>query len=904
MARSESPSPSVASRERPPLADAMPFTVDLADVGMADRATVGGKAANLGELLRAHFNVPPGFVVTTAAYDAVLAANAPLLVPFRPGKGERTDLDERLLHAAIPADVEAAILAAYRELGTGPVAVRSSATAEDLPGAAFAGQQDTILGVVDAQGLMTAIRRCWASLWSERAVSYRRQHGFDHADVKLAAIVQRLIAADAAGVMFTANPVTGARDETVIDASSGLGEAIVAGLVTPDHVVLRRTWRGWKIVARQLGRREVEVRASPSGGTVHLAGSPPDRPVLPDKAFRRLASVGAAVADHFGGPQDIEWAVAGGELFILQSRPITALPAPPARRGRANPMRFTPAEYFQIRPYPLDMTTWTGAMMEVLPRMLPVPRSMFRFDQFLLDDDGVVTGLAGWPALALTPGLLFVPFRFLFLAARYDPALWRDDPLLVSYREQLEELAAREPRSLTWPELLGTVREVLAPPAIVIELRRRYLPRPLLAAGALRLVLGLLGVADRFGVLLSGADNVTLETNRKLEDLAATIRATPMLTAAFACHDPGSLPVAMRETAEGRAFLAALDAFLAAYGHRETGSPLLVSQPTWAESPEVVLAVLQGLARAELPLREGRLAWQAARDELIALPALRWAPVRALVLVLLGEARRFLPLREDTHFLLTMPLPVLRGLLLELGRRLAEVGVLGEAEDVFHLRLDELERVSERWPPPVDVADRLRSTLARRAARRAALANVPLFDAATAPPPGDALAAGSPGSPGTAVGRVRVVLDASAFGTLQPGEVLVAPYTNPSWTPLFTRAAAVVVDTGSAVSHAAIVAREYGIPAVMATGDGTRQLRDGQRVRVDGSRGLVFPAPEPLPPGEDAAPGVAVDADRQDEDGAGGDRLPERGDAIKIEGVGDQAEEEDAENRSGPSAAE
>ena len=256
---------------------------------------------------------------------------------------------------------------------------------------------------------------------------------------------------------------------------------------------------------------------------------------------------------------------------------------------------------------------------------------------------------------------------------------------------------------------------------------------------------------------------------------------------------------------------------------------------------------------------------------------------------------------------MTLPMPVLRRTLLELGRRLVEVGILDRAEDVFHLRFEELERVDGVWPPSADLAEELRQAARRRAARRLELASTPLMDLVSLPgmqSGGDVLVAGTPGSPGVAEGPVRVVRDPAAFGSLLPGEVLVAPYTNPSWTPLFTRAAAVVVDTGAAMSHAAIVAREYGVPAVMGTGDGTRRLSDGQWVRVDGSRGQVFLASAP---GEDAPARIAIDADGEDEDGSGGDRLPERGDPVEIQRVGNQTEQKDAENRPGhpaPAAAE
>ena len=227
---------------------------------------------------------------------------------------------------------------------------------------------------------------------------------------------------------------------------------------------------------------------------------------------------------------------------------------------------------------------------------------------------------------------------------------------------------------------------------------------------------------------------------------------------------------------------------------------------------------------------------------MLAFPAMRFTPLRAAFLFLLAVARQFPSLREDTHFAMTMPMPIVRRSLFELGRRLTDAGVLEDSEEVFHLRFDELERAATSWPPPAALAEHLESTARDRAERRAALAATPLVSLppTTTTPAGDALLAGMPGSPGVAEGTARLIAGPAAFGRLQPGDVLVAPYTNPSWTPLFGRAAAVVVDTGSAMSHAAIVAREYDIPAVMGTIYAMTRLHDGQRVRVDGTRGLVI----------------------------------------------------------------
>ncbi len=416
----------------------------------------------------------------------------------------------------------------------------------------------------------------------------------------------------------------------------------------------------------------------------------------------------------------------------------------------------------------------------------------------------------------------------------------------------MRALEARNLQQLSWEELLAMVHEVLAIPVLVWEFRERYLVRPILAATRLRLLLTLLRRADLFGTLLfTGVETRTLAANRALEELAARIRSDPVLAETFVRHEASELWPALEapETQPaGRTFLAALRTFLDEYGHREVGGTLQVARPTWKDAPELVLGLLQGMAqdgpRPQPPgQRPVRPAWEAARDDILRHPLLRLLPpVRSAFLRLLAEARYFPQLREDTRFAFMRLLPVSRRTLLELGRRLVEAGALDMPDDVFHLKLSELERI-KRWPPRVELTTELRAIVAQRKAKRAALAGTPLVDPrlfGQVEGKGDVLLRGAPGSPGVAEGPVRVVRDTSEFGRLLPGEVLVAPYTNPAWTPLFQRAAAVVVDSGSAMSHAAIVAREYGIPAVMGTVDGTRRLVDGQRVRVDGSRGLVF----------------------------------------------------------------
>ncbi len=508
------------------------------------------------------------------------------------------------------------------------------------------------------------------------------------------------------------------------------------------------------------------------------------------------------------------------------------------------------AEMFPVRPYPLDMTVWLPALSAaaVEPLFSLVGVSAPPITAMITQEDGVPVRFSGQLRVRPTLALLLAPLRVLWLAIRYDPIRYHADRRRIDARRRARALAAREVEALSWRDLLALVRETLALPLpLAGEPRRRYYPRALLAAGLLRIVLGILGRGRSFGTLLStGIESETVKSNREIAALAERVRSSPSLAALFAEHEAAELQPLLVETEDGRAFQAEFDGFTERYGHRETVLSTAL-EPTWQDAPAVVLGMVKGMAMVAAPAHEQRPAWEAARNGALAHPLLRPAFARSAFNALVATARCLWVIREDSHFDATLILPGLRRILLELGRRLVDVGVLEAPEDIFHLRFEELVRAGRSWPPAAGLMDELRTAARRRKARRAELENVPfvdprLFRQAGSKPgeEGEIVLRGAPGSPGVAEGPVRIITGASEFGMLRAGEVLVAPYTNPAWTPLFQRAAAVVVDAGGTGSHAAIVAREYGIPAVMGTADGTRQLANGEQVRVDGTRGLVF----------------------------------------------------------------
>ncbi|MGE5224260.1 MAG: PEP/pyruvate-binding domain-containing protein, partial [Omnitrophica WOR_2 bacterium] len=644
-----------------------PYILPLSALKRGDISLAGGKGANLGELASAGFPVPAGFVLTTAAYDRFVEQGrlGDAITRFSKEQPESgSAIRSAFENTLVPQEIEHAILESYRQLGGGPVAVRSSATAEDLPGSAFAGQQDTLLNITGDQPLVDAVRHCWASLWTDRAIVYRTRQGLDQADVKLAVVVQRMAAAEVAGVMFTANPVTGVRDEIVVDASPGLGEAVVSGLVTPDHSVLRkRRLGGYHIAGHTAGRGEVIVRAKAGGGTEHIEGTSAGVSPLPGPALQQLARLGERIQVHFGSPQDIEWAWDGRKLFILQARPITALPQPPLHPSR--PVQMLAAmfvEMFPTRPYPLDQTTWVPALstaavepiFSLLGVEVPSLGKLFNLE------DEIVLQFTGKVAIRPTPKILLAPLRLLNLALRYDPLRWRDDPLRVEALARAQTLEARHLNELSWEDLLSIIRQALGLTLpLAGEIRRRYYPRSVVAIGLLQGLLVLLRRGKSLGALISGTDSFTSEANRRLEDLAERVRSDPDLSAIFAHHSPDDLAGALQAAPAGRSFMDDLRAFLDAYGHREVILSTAL-HPTWKDAPETVLGIIKGLAATGPRAVADRLEWEAARDELLALPVLKIPFFHSTFLRLLASARCLWQVRESTHYDATRILPILR----------------------------------------------------------------------------------------------------------------------------------------------------------------------------------------------------------------------------------------------------
>ncbi|RBQ16295.1 pyruvate, water dikinase [Spongiactinospora rosea] len=809
-----------------------PIPLTEIDSSMID--LVGGKAAGLGEMIRAGERVPAGFCLTA-------------------GSGP-------------PPEEE--LLGAYRRLGGGRVAVRSSATAEDLPEASFAGQQDTYLDVEGPGPLLDAVRRCLDSLNNERAVAYRARAGI--AEAAMAVVVQRMIDPVAAGVMFTADPITGCRTQMVIDAVPGLGTGVVDGTAVPDHYVL--------------GHR-APPPADPGG-------------CLSGERLAELRDAGLRLQRHFGTPQDVEWAIdADGTLWLLQSRPITTLfPAPPDTgdtrlylevghlQGMLRPI--TPMGLSLIKMAARMWFTAAGARVDPrdpLPRLVSIGgRLYFDLTDFMrsaslrgrlrtsLDVYGprvreAVGHMLGDPRFAPRRGLPFRPGNAVRVALRLAPgavagltaSLARPDAARARALRALTEIergATPPPGLLTSAERLRWVVQDSHRAAMSLDMQGLLWP---LTAGMLfgtapSALLGGVATDEELDIVLGGMPhNVTTEMDLALWRVARAAREHGDL---FATTPPDELAARYRA---GDLPDIGMAGFLARYGMR-AAAEIDVGVPRWEEDPAPLFATIANYLRLEDPelAPDRRFERAAANAErmigTLARRARRARPVRGRVAAFcMRRARKLTGLRELGKFAWLPALRAARGGLLAIGADLAARGLLERGDDVMFLELSEVAAAVHRGADQREPATARRAEYERELRRvvvpAALLSDGTDVETLAPPAPGEeGVLRGMAGAAGRATGRARVIHD-PAGAHIEPGEILVAPTTDPGWTPLFMTTAGLVTETGSPVAHGPTVAREYGIPAVICVRDATRKIETGRLITIDGTTGTVHLTPDTPP---------------------------------------------------------
>ncbi len=874
------------------------------EIGLSDADQVGGKGANLGELTQAGLPVPPGFCITAEAYQEFLKSTG---LDFRI-QSLLTEIDLNDLEdiarksaqirdiiqtASIPVDICQAIDSARVELMQAesgqaaqelPLAVRSSATAEDQANASFAGQLETYLNIRGLPALLEHIQRCWASLWSERVIAYIANQGLDYHNVSMSVVVQCMIPSVVSGVMFTVNPVSGKQNEVVINASWGLGEAIVSGVVSPDTITATKA--DGRVIERQTSLKEIMITYSAEGGTEEVP-IPEDLrsvPILSDQQVRELSALARKIEGYYGKPQDIEWGYYNGQWYLLQSRPITTLA--PTEEHSYPSGEYNRSMFIEIFPEPLspvflsvveplfkDMLDFTIRSLGFQPPEGIQPIGVFHNQPYFnrnyiaaafqplspavrdplvaqmvnpFSDQEELSGVElSFPYLRMAANIL----RFMIIFPR------KLSGILANYQAEIEDAASFPCQAASEEEICRLIHR------LPFEFANKLLNYDFLMIAVIGRTYRLLGAllkryygSDTDTVvarLISGVTgNVTMETNKHLWDLSRAAQLEPEVERVLRRVEPTLVRPALQGFPAGRGFLQAVDRFLTEFGHREVHMDILY--PTWSEDPEPVFAFVTSYLdvdeaqspyqqqerlvreREELTRMVMRKTEKGLAGRLIIAPLFQW---------LLRQTQIHTRERDTMHFEMTRLFPPIRRLMQELGSRWAAAGLFEEEDDIFYLGVDEMTELAQNIQP---VHEKVK-------ARKAAFATSQKNPGPNMIRDGEAIYAqeigigdkesglrGVAGSPGRVAGTTCVIMGPEEFGKLKKGDILVAPITNPVWTPLFAIAGGLVTEVGGILSHGAIVAREYGIPAVMSVPGATRRLLDGQRVTVDGSKGVIL----------------------------------------------------------------
>lgn len=814
-----------------------------------DAGRVGGKGLGLGKTACAGLPVPPGFVITTDAY-------------------------RRLHNRGVSSDSQfvQALFEAYRKLGSGAVAVRSSATAEDAADTSFAGQQETILGVEGEEALIAAIERCWRSLFTDRAVAYRTKQGVDAAGLAMAVVIQRLVPAESAGVLFTCDPLDPDGKRMLAEASWGLGEAVVSGRVQPDRFRLDR--ETGKVLEKHLGLKSIRITKS---GEEHVSPAEQQQFCLNDAALVELVAMGRKVEDFYRDPRDIEWAYANGQCYLLQARPITV-----ATAAEREQIRKSAIADLKTKADPSG-TVWVDYnLSEVLPE--PTPMTWAVVQRFLAADGGfgamnrdlgaspdpalgslsAFDLIAGRPMANLSrlPRMQYArpPFRYPFAAYKADPRKALDpkpalDPLagagcffgvlalpgtilklnrLMSTTTKLaESFAERFTREIA-PPFATSAKEALAQdwskldPAALVREFEMWQNKTLLEFARESL---------KPTVFADLSWNALFETLKpKLGEEKARMAVGEL---SLGSHPPrdADLATAVRNLGAG-----ALDRneFLALFGHRGTNE-MELAQPRWIETPEELNRLI-GVNSVQSPLPAGdreKGAGSVGKDsdwEAVANEAKLGGPFRDQFKVKVERLRTYLGLREAGKNYLLMGYAVIRRALVELDHR---QGLNG---GIFYLTPADFPDLLAGK----DLSNKIAQARKRRQTELSLEVPPVLFsddlEAIGRPLPEPAIGSkleGVPLSAGVCEGPALVLTEPMAAPPGEGGYILVCPTTDPAWVPLFVRAKGLVMETGGVLSHGAIVAREFGLPAVAGLPGITQQLKTGQVVRVDGGRGTV-----------------------------------------------------------------
>ncbi|WP_156869793.1 PEP/pyruvate-binding domain-containing protein [Sporichthya polymorpha] len=888
------------------------YTIDFRAIESAEQDLVGGKGANLGRLTSAGFEVPPGFTVSTTAYrdflrltglDAVVEQYCQEFDYDDPSGLDdlTTKLRSELTSASVPPEIAGAIAAAYGGLGVDAfVAVRSSGTAEDLAEASFAGQHDTYLDISGEDAVISAVKRCWASLWTARATAYRARNGIDHGGVAIAIVVQTMVPSQVAGVLFTGNPMTAATDEMVINASWGLGEGVVSGITQPDEFVVAADTL--QILTKRLGEKAVMVVRDPAAGVGTVEADVPgvdrSRFCLTDAEVARLAQLGRRVTEYYDRiPQDIEWALVDGRLFLLQSRPITGVPF--AWPEDLEPwQKYSDPDAVWSRAW--SDAFWTGA---ITPMMYSYRAKCFNeMYSFAMKTYGV-TELVKIPWMKYYKGEAYYNAAAEPIIARTFPRALRNG-LLETATPPEKERAATEPmnvrgflkwhaRSLLDPTMNpiqyvnvmmekisgdtsrvdGLTADQLS--ALSDRALRRYCDdlvdfeiefclqnvsmmwiAPYLMNSLAHMVEKWAGMGpETFGALVTGNPerSATSDENLWLWRLARKLHADPELRALFADNPDGAFFAAAQTHPTGATWLAEYREFAAVHHHRGHADRD-ICLPRRCEDPSIDYNSLKAFLTAddthdpESTEQENTRRREAAYAQVLSklrgnfLGAVKAEAFKGVH----AEIMRVYVYRDHMRYYIDRSTYSLRRGILELADRLVQRGLLNSVDQIWFLGFDEVYDLLEGR---VNLA----LTQAKIATRKADFdaidsqdvvrpaflqQNRELTFAQESRDDSTGVLHGYGTSPGTVIGTARVVKSLKEIGKLSQGDILVCHATDPGWTPVFLVIAGAVIETGGMLAHASCLAREYGFPAIQLE-SAMQRIPDGATIQLDGNTGQV-----------------------------------------------------------------
>ncbi len=880
----------------------LPLVLDFDQIRSKDLPLVGGKGANLGEMTYAGFPVPPGFCITTLAYDNFIATSdqstrifdilsdlsVDNLDKIREAGKEVRDL---LNMASFREELQSPLLEAWRRLGSEQVyAIRSSATAEDLPNASFAGQQDTYLNVIGQEQFLESVKKCWISLFTDRAILYRIKNNFPHDKVKLSVVVQKMIKSERSGIMFTANPVTGHRHTILINASYGLGEALVSGLVNPDTYEFDK--RKTQIVDVKISDKKIGIYPLKDGGTkeVELSEELRNKQVLSDEEILQLGLLGVKIEEYYKSPQDIEWASESQNLYIVQSRPITSLyPIDGLKYPEG-----TLGIFFSFGHQQNMLRAMTPMSLSSITTFLPVghTESKYESDYVRISGDRAFLDITTMLRHRILKKIVLrvtgqmdalAPKSIQILMKRPEfkksprakipiSTAFRGIKLILRvvndiFRKNLSGFVDKTNRDIDI--FLDEVREEmkgLQPDINLLNLCEQYLqktpsfmlnfvPEAFAGIASTKILEGYsrkwLDDATAGNISLGIRGNVVNEMNYAIGDLADLLRESPELSRSIETlnNDPFDWLNSLESIQGGHEFLNAWQEFIESYGARGP-SELDIYKPRWWEDPLPVLNVIREYMKKEkgshrkqeaefIQLREQ------AFDELLLKASkgirgrFRRRRYRRLYFVMTEVGG----MREHHKFMMIRLISLVKKSLLRIGNSLVESGKLKEIDDLWFLKWGELVQVLEG-----STIDRNEEIKQRKIDYNRYQSLIPPaiissdgespevnYEIADAP---EGALLGNPVSGGVIEGIAHVIRDPTTE-SLKMDEVLVAEFTDPGWTPLFINAKGLILEIGGALTHGAVVAREYGIPAVVGVKNATSLIKTGQKVRVDGNTGIV-----------------------------------------------------------------